>query len=145
MRSLPSKYFGPSGLPCLFTVDDVTGETSVGHLVKQISQYRYIVSDGTTTRLAYLAQKPEDIANPNAFPPETFTIFLTLADGSVEQIKQISEFKCGTVQGTTIAWHTADPNESTGSITMPVLNDILLEDGSYWLLEDGSYWLLESA
>lgn len=146
MRSLPQRYFGPSGLPCIFTIDDETGATSIGYLVKQVSTNKYMVSDGTITRLCRFPTTLEQVSDLNNFPPATFTIELTMFDDSLEYIFEISETRCSTLQGTAIAWHTADPTQSKGGILPPDMgSDILLEDGSKWLLEDGSKWLLESA
>jgi hypothetical protein len=45
MKSLPVKYFGPEGLPCVFDVDG-NGTPAIGYLKKQISNYYFIVTDG---------------------------------------------------------------------------------------------------
>jgi hypothetical protein len=148
MKSLPSRCFGPGGIPCIFTVDDESGATSVGYLVRQVQTKRFIVSNGTTTRTVQLAQIIDDVADNNNYPPATFSILLTLDDDSVEHISYLTATRCTTIQGSAIGWHTDSPTSTIGTVTTPSLddgNDILLESGDHWLLEDGSFWQLESS
>ena len=148
MRPLPPHFFGPSGIPCIFTIDDESGATSVGYLVKQVQTKKFVVSNGSTTRTTRLAQTADEVSNPNNYPPATCSILLTLNDSSVEHITYLTASRCSTVEGSSIGWHTDSPTQTIGSITMPSLGgdgDILLEDSSFWLLEDGSHWELETS
>lgn len=147
MHPLPPKYFGTHGLPCRFTTDDDTGATSVGYLVKQISTKRFIVSDGSTTRIAALAQTADAVADPNNYPPATVSIYLSLMGGGTEHICYITTSRCSTIEGTVIAWHTDDPTATIGSVAAPDDgddDDFLLENGDRWLLENGTAWELET-
>jgi hypothetical protein len=146
MRPLPPRFFGPSGIPCIFTIDDDSGATAVGYLVKQVQTRKFVVSDGSTTRTTMLAQTSDEISDPNNYPPATCSILLTLLDSTVEHINYLTEFRCSTVEGNLIGWHTDEPTETIGTVTTPSLgaDDILLEDSSFWLLEDGTHWELES-
>ena len=146
MHPLPPRFFGPSGLPCIFTIDDESGATTVGYLVKQVQTKRFIVSDGSTTRTTKLAQTSDEVSNPNNYPPATCSILLTLEDSSVEHITYLTSCRCSTVEGSSIGWHTTEATQTIGTVTTPSLgvDDILLESGDHWLLEDGSDWELES-
>ena len=90
----------------MFTADDTSGATSAGYLVKQLSLNRYIVSNGTLTRAVKLAQSLADVSNISQFAPATLTIFLTLADESIEHVRYIAGNRCTTIEGTNIAWST---------------------------------------
>lgn len=144
MRPLPPKFFGPSGLPCVFTLDDETGATAVGYLVKQVGTRRFVVSDGSVRRTVTLTRDLDDVADLTSFPPATCTILITLLDDTVEHIQYLTEFRCVTIQGTSIGWHTSAATSTIGTISIPVLDsgdhEILLEDGSFWLLESGAEW-----
>lgn len=146
-RSIEPRDFGPQGLPCIFTSDDESGATVTGWLIKQLGDRRFKVTNGTITRVARLAQHAEDVADLNHFPPATMTILLTMADSSVEHIRYIQSFRCSTIEGQSRQWKsTGDPHDQVGVITAhddDSVDDILLEDGSYWLLEDGRKWKLE--
>jgi hypothetical protein len=147
MRPIAPRYFGPDGLPCVFTSDDETGATTVGYLVQDVGLTRFKVSDGTITRIVRLAQNLDDVSDLSHFPPATMTILLTLEDSSVEHIRYITSCRCSTLEGTSRQWiPTGDPTGQTGVISAPVDDsddDILMEDGSFWLLEDGSKWKME--
>lgn len=147
MRPLPPRFFGPDGLHCIFTIDDDTGQTAVGYLVRQIATKTFIVSDGSTTRTTKLAQTTDEISNPNNYPPATCSILLTLEDSTVEHVNYMTATRCSTIEGSAIGWHTTDPTQTIGTVTTPSLggdDDLLLESGDFWLLEDGSHWELES-
>jgi hypothetical protein len=149
MRPLPPRFFGPDGLHCIFTVDDDSGATAVGYLVKQVQTKRFIVSNGSTTRITKLAQTADAVSNPNNYPPATCSILLTLSDSSVEHITYLTATRCSTIEGSSIGWHTDSPTQTIGTVTTPSLDsgddDILLESGDLWLLEDGSDWELETS
>ena len=150
MKSLPPRFFGPEGLPCIFTTDDDSGATAVGYLVRQIGTKRFIVSNGSITRTVKLAQTSDDVSNDNNYPPATFSILLTLFDSTVEHISYLTASRCTTIEGSSIGWHTDSATQTIGTVTTPSLDpddgdDILLESGDFWLLEDGTNWELESA
>ena len=147
MRPLPSKFFGPSGLPCLLTIDG-DGNTAVGYFVKQLGARRFVATvDGDTTFVVVLAQTSEDVASMSVMPVGTCTILVTQYGGSAENVRQITEYRCSTIQGNTVPWHAESPTPTLAGITTPVLDSgdsYLLETGDFWLLEDGTHWELET-
>lgn len=166
MKSLPVKYFGPSGLPVLFAVDE-SGTTAVGYLIKQVAADRFHVTTGDGSYVvAELATTLDQIADRNNMPFGTCTFLMGLLEGVQENVCRITAYRCSTVQGNNYQWHTAAPTTTVVSIIIPVLTDFvevgsasdstnatlasvsydrLLENGSAWLLETGDNWLLEQA
>lgn len=148
MKSLPTKFFGPSGIPCVFSVDD-SGNTVIGYLHKQLSNYSFIVTDGTTTKKAHFVQNPEDVVDLTHLPNNSFTITITPFGQDVEHISYLTYDKCKTIEGNGYYWHNNSPTEKLAGITTPIIRMEtffrLLEDGTKWLLETGDKWLLQTA
>ena len=146
MRPLPQKFFGPDGLPCLFTIDD-SGNTAVGYFVKQLGARRFVATDGSHTTVVTLAQTSDDVSSQSVMPVGTCTILVTQYGGSAENIRQITEYRCSTIQGSTVPWHADTPTPTLAGITTPVLDSgdsLLIESGDFWLLEDSTHWELEA-
>lgn len=145
MKSLPQKFFGPSGVPCVFATN--LGTTVVGYFLKQLSDVRFIATDGTHKAVVTLAQTMEQVADITSLPPGTCTILIQTLNGPTENIKRVSEYQCTTVQANIHPWHNNDPNTEQAGVITPTLNTEtffrLMEDGSEWLLETGDNWLLE--
>jgi hypothetical protein len=99
VKSLPTKYFGPSGLPCVFASDD-SGTPLVGYLKKH-GEHKFIVTDGTITKIVNLVQTSEDVADYTThLPPNKFTILLQALGGPVEHVRKIAYDHCSTIDGT---------------------------------------------
>ena len=108
MKSLPVKYFGPSGLPILFAIDE-SGTTAVGYLIKQVGVGRFWVTTGEGPHVeASLAQTSADVSNRNNMPFGTCTLLMQLVDGEPENVARITAYRCSTVQGNNYQWHTAE-------------------------------------
>jgi hypothetical protein len=144
MKGLPQKFFGPSGLPCVFSIDKL-GNTSVGYIVKQLGTKSFLVTDGSASKFVRLAQTPIEVESYLSFlPPGIFTILVETFNGSIENVKNITEFKCATIQGNGYLWHNDSPVPGIAGIVTPSADpEILLESGDQWLLESGDQWLLE--
>ena len=138
MRPLPPKFLGPSGLPCVFAVDD-SGTTAIGYFIKQLGPFKFIATNGTVTKAVSLAQNPSDVADINNMPPGTCTIFVEQYGGSPENIRRITEYRCSTTQGNTFPWHPGEPTPALAGIVEPSLGEpplgIALENGDFWMLE----------
>lgn len=148
MKALPPKFFGPSGVPCVFATS--AGTTVVGYFTKQISAFRFIATDGAGhTAVVTLAQLQSQVDDVTNLPPSTCTILVQTLNGPTENISRISEYQCTTIQANVHAWHNNDPNAQLAGIVTPSVDSgdffRLLEDGSEWLLETGSNWLTEQA
>lgn len=152
MRPLPKKFFGPDGIPCVFTIDD-DGNTDVGFFVKQLGDFKFVVSNGMITKIVKLAQHAEDVADLTHMPVGLCTILVEQLGSDPEYIRRITEYRCSTIEGNTFGWHPSDPTIHLGGIITPDLNppidpdggsEILLETGDFWLRQDGSGWDLET-
>jgi hypothetical protein len=119
-RALPRKYFGPEGLPCVFTVSE--GNTVVGYLKKQISNHRFIVTDGDeNTVQASFALSTDAVSDLTALPVGTFTIVLMTPEGEQEHVRRLTSTQCVTVEGNGWAWHNADSTDDVAGIVVPSL------------------------
>jgi hypothetical protein len=150
VKSLPNKLFGPSGIPCVFTIDD-DGTTAVGYFTKQISAIKFWATNGTVHRVVTLAQNGGQVSDLTHMPPGICTVLVTPLGGETQHIRHITATRCLTIQGHGFPWHNADPTEHAAGITIPDFGGgdetffRLLEDGSKWLLETGDDWLTQQA
>lgn len=115
MKGLPTKYFGPNGIPCLFATDK-SGNISVGYFVKQLGTFKFVASNGDVTMPVRLAQTSSEMAN---LPFGLCTILVTALDEPTENIKYIVATRCTTVQGNDYPWHIGSPTFEFASITTP--------------------------
>src|SRR3569833_1472210 len=95
MRPLPPKFFGPSGIPCVFAVDDA-GNTAIGYFIQQLGLYKFRATNGTVTKIVQLAQRAEDVVDLNHMPPGTCTILVEQYGGSPQNIRHITGTRCFT-------------------------------------------------
>jgi hypothetical protein len=137
MHPLPKRFFGESGIPCVFAVDDA-GNTAIGWFIKQLGSYKFRATNGSVTKVVQLAQRADDVADLNHMPPGTCTILVEQFNGSPENIRHITETRCLTVQGNVFPWHPGEPTPRLAGILEPVLDislGIALENGDFWMLE----------
>ena len=146
MKSLPTKFFGSSGIPCLFANSE--GTPIVGYLHRQLGDYRFMVTDGSQILTCFLCQTSEQVASyTSSLPVGYFTILVGLEDGPIEFIRKITADRCVTISNIGYQWHNADPTSIVAGIITPSLgeNFLLLEGGGFLLQENGGFIILETA
>jgi hypothetical protein len=147
VKSLPNKFFGPSGIPCVFAIDDAGG-TAIGYFLKQLSDIKFIATDGAVTKIVHLAQTLSDVADLTNMASGLCTVLVAALGGPTEHVKRITEYRCASLEGSLHSWHNADPSMDRSGIVMPSLHETffrLLENDSKWLLETNNNWLIETA
>ena len=124
MHPLNSNDFGANGIIVNYTANGVT--TVTGHIVKQLSTNRFVVTSGSVTNTSSyvtitlattLAQVSNLATNATSLTTSLGTIEVTNYNNTIEHAFNIQSNKLQTIEGHTYAWHrTATTTPGTCTI-----------------------------
>lgn len=119
MRPISKNFFGPSGIKCVFAINDA-GDTRVGYIIKQIGLKRYRVTDGTVTKTCTLASaQPANLTHLN---PGECVILVSSPTGSTDPVTRLDTFKCVTSGGDAFSWKlNSSTADSSAQLIVPYL------------------------
>jgi uncharacterized membrane protein len=120
MKPVNNKFFGPDGIKCVFTIDD-SGATSIGYIVKQVGDRRYVVTNDTVTKVCRLAQPGDDVHDLNRLTPGLCTIIISDSESNTANVCYLTADRCYTTGLTNHSWHLDDPADGVVQIIEPSL------------------------